>query len=198
MPRGGARIPSYQQVAATLDGDELNAILDIGISSLSVSAEAKKRAPRYLDTPDGLEDFRQASKAYFQYVKDVNASPEGSEKARLVPDIESWASFLGITRAMLQGYERNRGEDWKRAIAEVKDVITACKKQLAFTGKMPPVLAIFDLTNNSGYVNASEYHLTADAAPETKQITAEEWERVIDAEQEAPELANFELPDNLS
>lgn len=197
MPRG-ERTASLKQVAAALDGDELGAILDIGISSLSIPAETKKRTPRYLDTPDGLENFRQASKAYFQYVKDVNAAPEGSEKARLVPDIESWASFLGITRAMLQGYERNRSEDWKRAIAEVKDVITACKKQLAFTGKMPPVLAIFDLTNNSGYVNASEYHLTADAAPEAKQITAEEWERVIDAEQEAPELANFELPDNLS
>lgn len=191
-------MPNFEQVATTLDGGELDAILDIGISSLSVPAETKKRCPRYPDTPDGLEDFRQTSKAYFQYVKDVNSSPEGNEKARLVPDIESWASFLGITRHMLQGYERNRGEDWKRAIAEVKDVITACKKQLAFTGKMPPVLAIFDLTNNSGYVNASEFRLTADAAPEAKQITAEEWEKVIDVEQEAPELGNFELPDNSS
>ena len=63
---------------------------------------------------------------------------------------------------------------------------------------MSPVLAIFDLTNNSDYVNSSEFRLAAEVAPEAKQITAEEWERVIDAEPEAPKLSDFKLSDDLN
>ena len=114
---------------------------------------------------------------------------------RLIPDVESWATYLGITRKTILNYEK-RGEDWQNAIAFYKGIITACKKQLALAGKMPPVLAIFDLTNNSDYVNASEFRLSAETTPEAKQITAEEWEKVIDAEPEAPKLSDFKLSDD--
>lgn len=192
MPRG-ERTPSLKDAAAKADGRELAATIAMGRSGLKKGGPA----PLYPETPEGLERFMRDSDAYLSKVQASNEDLEG-EGGALVPDIEAWAAYMGTTRATIATYERSRGEDWKNAIASIKGIITACKKQLAFTGKMPPVLAIFDLTNNSGYVNASEYHLTADAAPEAKQITAEEWERVIDAEQEAPELANFELPDNLS
>lgn len=193
MPRGGKRMPSYDDIAQTMDGDELDAILDASMRGL---AKAKNPRPLYPDTPEGLEAFKRDSESYLAYVRDVNRTPTEGGKLRLVPDIESWAAYLGATRHVITGYEKQRGEEWREAIAAVKGIITACKKQLAFTGKMPPVLAIFDLTNNSGYVNASEFRLTADVAPEAKQITAEEWEKVIDAEQEAPKLVDFNLSDN--
>jgi len=195
MPRGGKRMPSYQDIAETMDGDELDAILDVSMRGLAKARECG-RNPLYANSPEGLKAFKGDSERYLAYVRDVNRTPTEGGKLRLVPDIESWAAYLGITRHMITGYER-RGEDWKTAIEAVKGVITACKKQLAFTGKMPPVLAIFDLTNNAGYVNASEFRLTAEAAPEAKQITAEEWEKVIDAEPEAPKLSDFKLSDGL-
>lgn len=194
MPRGGKRMPSYRDIAEVMDGDELDAILDISMQGLAKARESGCN-PLYANSPEGLKAFKSDSERYLAYVRDVNRTPTEGGKLRLVPDIESWAAYLGVTRHMITGYER-RGEDWKAAIEAVKGIITACKKQLAFTGKMPPVLAIFDLTNNAGYVNASEFRLTADAAPEAKQITAEEWEKVIDSEPEPPKLSDFKLSDS--
>lgn len=194
MPRGGKRMPSYRDIAETMDGDELDAILDVSMQGLA-KARDRGSQPLYSNSADGLEDFKRDSERYLAYVRDVNRTPTEGGKLRLVPDIESWAAFLGVTRYMIAGYEK-RGADWKAAIQAVKGIITACKKQLAFTGKMPPVLAIFDLTNNSDYVNASEFRLSAEATPEAKQITAEEWEKVIDAEPEAPKLSDFKLSDD--
>ena len=176
MPRGGKRMPSYRDIAETMDGDELDAILDVSLQGLARARE-KGSQPMYSNSPEGLKSFKHDSEEYLTFVRNANKTPTEGGKLRLVPDIESWAAFLGVTRYMITGYER-RSSDWKSTIDAVKGVITACKKQLAFTGKMPPVLAIFDLTNNSDYVNASEFRLSAEAAPEAKQITAEEWEKV--------------------
>lgn len=194
MPRGGKRMPSYRDIAENMDGDELDAILDVSLRGLARARE-KGSQPMYSNSPEGLKSFKHDSEEYLTFVRNVNKTPTEGGKLRLVPDIESWAAFLGVTRHMITGYEK-RGSDWKSTIDAVKGVITACKKQLAFTGKMPPVLAIFDLTNNSDYVNASEFRLSAEAAPEAKQITAEEWEKVIDAEPEAPKLSDFKLSDD--
>lgn len=191
MPRGGKRMPSLQDVAETMEGDELDAILS---SALDRPRSRRCGAPQaFENSEDGLEEFQVASRSYFAQVRDINRRGE----MRLIPDVESWATYLGITRKTILNYEK-RGEDWQNAIAFYKGIITACKKQLALAGKMPPVLAIFDLTNNSDYVNASEFRLSAEAAPETKQITAEEWEKVIDAEPEAPKLSDFKLSDDLN
>ena len=195
-PGGGKRMPSYRDIAETMDGDELDAILDVSLQGLARARE-KGSQPMYSNSPEGLKSFKHDSEEYLTFVRNVNKTPTEGGKLRLVPDIESWAAFLGVTRHMITGYEK-RGSDWKSTIDAVKGVITACKKQLAFTGKMPPVLAIFDLTNNSDYVNASEFRLSAEAAPEAKQITAEEWEKVIDAEPEAPKLSDFKLSDDLN
>lgn len=50
-----------------------------------------------------------------------------------------------------------------------------CKKQLIFRQKIPAVIGLFDLTNNSGYVNASEFKLKPETEEaERKVLTAEE------------------------
>lgn len=162
MPRGGKRMPSYRDIAETMDGDELDAILDVSLQGLARARE-KGSQPMYSNSPEGLKSFKHDSEEYLTFVRNVNKTPTEGGKLRLVPDIESWAAFLGVTRHMITGYEK-RSSDWKSTIDAVKGVITACKKQLAFTGKMPPVLAIFDLTNNSDYVNASEFRLSAETA----------------------------------
>lgn len=138
--------------------DDLNAVLDVSIKSIKLG-----RPPKFEDSTAGLQDFKEASVAYLEYVRETNNNPDNEN--HLIPDIESWATFMGTTRKTICEYERWRGEEWQEFIGLVKGAITACKKQLAFRQKIPTVLALFDLTNNSGYVNSSEFKLV----PETEQ-----------------------------
>lgn len=133
--------------------EDLAAILDMSIASLKAG-----RPPAFEDTPDGLQDFKNESIAYLEYVRRVNNGND-NEREHLIPDVESWATYMGITRMTILTYEKSRDDGWKEFIGLMKGAITAAKKQLAFKQKIPTVLALFDLTNNSGYVNSSEFKL---------------------------------------
>ena len=180
MPRGEST-PSLKKAATATNGTEIAATLNASIRAF------KQGIVAYEDSQEGLERFRKDSENYLTYVQATNESAARDNVGGAIPDVEAWASHLGITRMTISRYER-RGGDWETTIANMKGIITACKKQLALAGKMPPVLAIFDLTNNSGYINASEFKLTTEAPKESKQITLEEWEKVIDSEPEPPKL----------
>lgn len=132
--------------------DDLGAVLDMSIESIKLGRPAK-----FDDTDQGFSDFREASISYLEYVRKTNNNP-GNEH-HLIPDVESWATYLGTTRMTILTYEKSRSDEWQDFIAQMKGAITACKKQLAFRQKIPTVLALFDLTNNSGYVNSSEFKL---------------------------------------
>lgn len=146
----------------------LDAVLNVTIDSLK-----QGRPPAYSDTEQGLEDFKQTTINYFQFVKDTNANPD-IEKM-LVPDIEALCTFLGITRATLLTYEKQRDSDWQDFIKQTKNAIAACKKELAFHQQIPPVIAMFDLTNNHSYVNSSEFRIepVSDKVPD-RHMTLEE------------------------
>ncbi len=146
----------------------LDAVLNTTIESLKTG-----RPPTYPDTPQGLEDFKQATIDYFQYVKDVNANPDIEKK--LVPDIEGWAVFTSLTRRTILTYERQRGEDWKNFIEQVKNAICAAKKELSFHQQIPPVVFMFDACNNHGYTNTSEFKIEAISdKPKERQLSLEE------------------------
>lgn len=132
--------------------DDLNAVLDVSIKSIKLG-----RPPKFEDSAAGLQDFKEASIAYLEFVRENNNNPDNENK--IIPDIENWATFMGTTRKTICEYERWRGENWQEFIGLMKGCIVSCKKQLAFRQKIPTVLAIFDLTNNAGYVNASEFRL---------------------------------------
>lgn len=53
----------------------LEAVLNTTIESLK-----QGRPPAYPETEQGLEDFKQATIDYFQYVKDTNANPDIDKK----------------------------------------------------------------------------------------------------------------------
>lgn len=180
MPSGEST-PSLKKAATATNGTEIAATLNASIRAF------KQGIVAYEDSQEGLERFRKDSENYLTYVQATNESAAQNNTGGAIPDIEAWAAHLGITRMTISRYER-RGGDWETTIANMKGIITACKKQLALAGKMPPVLAIFDLTNNSGYINASEFKLTTEAPKESKQITLEEWEKIIDSEPEPPKL----------
>lgn len=136
-----------------LETNDLTAILDMTITSIKAS---KGRPSEYPDTHEGLEAFRQQTLEFFEHVNRINANPEIEKK--LVPDIEAWAVYLGITRQTIHVYEK-RSAEWRDTILVFKNAIASCKKQLAMTYKVPPMIAVFDLVNNHGYVNSNEFHL---------------------------------------
>lgn len=180
MPRG-QNMPSLKKIATTTSGTEIKATLDASIRAF------KQGIVAYEDSQEGLKRFRKDSENYLTYVQATNESAATNGAGGAIPDVEAWAAHLGITRMTINRYER-RGGDWETTIANMKGIITACKKQLALAGKMPPVLAIFDLTNNSGYINSNEFKLVSETPSEPKQITQEEWEKIIDSEPEPPKL----------
>lgn len=144
-----------------LETDDLTAILNMTIKSI----EARGGRPaNYENSAQGLEEFRKDTLNFFAYVNEVNANPEIERK--LIPDIESWATFLGTTRVTILSYER-RSTEWKGTIQTFKNAIAAAKKQLAMTYKIPPMVYVFDATNNHGYVNSNEFKLVPEQPKES-------------------------------
>ena len=144
-----------------LETGDMTGVLDIVITSLK-----KHRGTQaiYPNDREGLEEFINATLEYFAEVKRINDDPNLEKK--LIPDIESWTLFIGITRQTLMMYSR-RSQVWSQTIEEFKNGIMTCKKQLAMSFKMPPLVFVFDSINNHGYVNASEFHLTPEPVKDT-------------------------------
>lgn len=172
--------------APSVQPEDINNILDMCISSL------KGKPAKYEESPKGLEDFRQASIDYFEYLAAVNHDPQTENF--LVPDIESWACFIGITRMTLLNYEKNRSQEWKDTIRQFKEAIASIKKQLAFRQKIPSVIAMFDLTNNHNYVNSNEFKISnqiEDTKPKSISLKdlpdLEEFSKKYDSEHGTPE-----------
>lgn len=147
-----------------INPDDLGAILDVGLASL------KGQRAKYPETQDGLQLFQDTTIEYFEYIQRCN--DEGREH-NLIPDVEGLCSYLGITRQTLLTYEKQRSEEWRDFIQKAKTLITSCKKQLIFRQKIPAVVGIFDLCNNSNYFNSSEFRIIAEPNnAETKQRLA--------------------------
>lgn len=140
----------------TLDRDDLQAITTLAVTSLS---QYKGVPAKYPNTPQGLADFVQKSQDFFTYCNEINADLEPEK--RIIPDVEAWCVYMGIVRSTLHEYGK-RSEAWKSAIDMVKTAIVSAKKQLALRGKIPQMIAVFDLTNNHGYLNTSEFRLTTE------------------------------------
>ena len=160
-----------------LEKDDMTAVLTLVRHSL---AEHRGAAAKYENTAEGLERFKDKTMEYLQCIDDVNRGLEAGK--HMVPDLESWALYCGICRKTLFNYE-SRGGEWRMFVRQVKDGLTAIKKQLAFRGKLPPVVLFFDLTNNSDYVNASEFKISKPEPEEKKVIRLEDIDSL-----EIPEL----------
>ncbi len=154
---------SGTRLCERLETDDLTAILDLTINA---STARMGRPAEYPNTQKGLDDFIQKTIDYFSYVNSVNANPDLERK--LIPDIENWAVYMGVTRMTINNYER-RGRDWRDCIGYYKNAIGAVKKQLAMNYKIPPMVYVFDATNNHGYVNSNEFKLTETRAENEAQ-----------------------------
>lgn len=154
------------------NGDDLTKITSLCEQSLR---RFGGRMAIYENSPEGLRIFMNRACEFFAYLRSANSDIDGKQ---LVPDIECFCVYMGITRRTLLTYQKNRGEEWNEGVSMVKDAIFAAKKQLASTGRMPPLVFLFDACNNFDYVSTSEFKITTEQpqgeiSPQigTKQIT---------------------------
>lgn len=133
-----------------LETGDLTASLDLILNSIELN---KGQMRGYPNTQQGLEMFKQNSIDFFRYMTELNANPEITKK--LIPDIEAWALYIGVSRITIFNYEK-RGGEWAETIAYFKNAIATGKKQMALNYKIPPVLTIFDLKCNHGYNEQGE------------------------------------------
>ena len=168
----------------TLDGDDLQAITTLTVTCLK---EHKGVTAKYPNTPQGLADFVQRSQSFFEYCNEVNSTLEPQQ--RLIPDVESWCCFMGVTRVTIHQYAK-RNQQWSDAIAMIKEALLMGKKQLAMHNRIPSLIFLFDATNNHNYVSTSEFHLVADSPQDTAspRIATEELQRIAGTVTEPPQL----------
>ena len=172
-----------------MTGDDVSDILQLAIDTAQ-----RQGITRYEDTGRGLEAFMQRSIQYFEFIKQQNESADSEGSARLIPSIESWSVFMGLSRMAILTYEKQRGDDWKDAIAYIKGAIQACRSQLADRNKIPVIAHIFSAVNSlSGYANTSEIKVTAIPEKE-KHISAETPEQI--AEKYRSRLADLSETEN--
>ena len=167
-----------------LEADDLTTVTRLVEDSLR---RTKGKQAKYENSDRGLNLFMERATEFFSYINEVNGNPDLEKK--LIPDIETLCCYLGITRKTLALY-RKRNEQWEQAIDLVKDGIMACKKQLAQTHRMPPLIYIFDAVNNFGYHNATEFHLSTEPteATQTPQIAESQLAEIATAVPELPRL----------
>lgn len=152
---------SGTKLCEQLETNDMTAILDMAID---VSTARAGRPAEYPFTNEGLTRFINKTIDYFEYVNSINANPDLERK--LIPDIENWAMFLGVTRQTIWSYQQ-RGKEWRDVIEYYKNVIAAVKKQLAMNYKIPPMVYVFDAVNNHNYLNSTEFKMTVNK-PETE------------------------------
>ena len=111
-------------------GQDTQVLLD---GLLTTTLSRRGRPCEYPDTPEGLQNFINATLAYFQYCQKMNESEDLERK--LIPDVEGWSAFIGISRNTLWHYSQ-RGGEWSRIIEYYRGISTAVKKQLGLSGKI--------------------------------------------------------------
>lgn len=145
----------YKDIAADLKADDvqpINSMINAALRNLG------GRPATYANNEAGLNAFIENSLSYFDYVAKANDKIDDPRR-QLILDVDSYAVYVGVSKKTILEYQK-RSESWNKVISLFKDAIGSSKKQLALHGFVPSVLAVFDLCNNHGYVNTSEFKLT--------------------------------------
>lgn len=153
----GVRKQSYKRFKPGRDYEEIETaqavvlcdmMLDGFKRSVADAERGKGGRPRKLET---VEEFREVAERYINYIKD-----RALDGVRLVPDIEGFCAFAGISRETLNNWETARPGAYSDTIKIFKNTIAAYKKQLAFSGEIPPIVFATDFNNNHGYTQAAQ------------------------------------------
>lgn len=105
---------------------------------------------------ESIESFQDVIDEYLDYIEG-----KAAEGVALIPDIEGFCSFAGICRDSLNDWERSRPGEYSDMIKRLKNCIAAWKKQLALSGKIPPIVFATDFNNNHGYIQQQHIDIQA-------------------------------------
>lgn len=125
--------------------------------------------PSYPPTDDGFDRFRQRTEEYFEEILRVNEAAAENGQKIMLPDVSGWATYLGVSRTTIFRYTQRAGI-WADFIENIRTMIAAAKINAADNFQMPPMLAIFSLTNDHRFYNTSEYKMAPPESVETQQI----------------------------
>lgn len=146
MPRG---TKGYAIAKKAIKPDEIVPSLEF-INTINKNLNG--RPCIYPNNEAGIESFRTNCVEYFAYLQKANEALEESDM--LIADVEGLCAFCGITRYTLANYRR-RNKEWADLIDFFKNQIAFIKKQLSLKGRIPTVLAIFDMVNNHNYLSTN-------------------------------------------
>ncbi|MBE6061813.1 MAG: hypothetical protein E7215_16865 [Clostridium sulfidigenes] len=150
-----------------VEADETRAMIEM-VKRQFTNPNVRKRK-KYVH----LEDFRAVIVEYFDYIGDSNDA--GSN---LIPDVEGFCTFAGISRETLNDWQRSRPGEFSETIGDLKNAIASCKKQLALKGKIPPIVFATDFNNNHGYTQKQTVEIQP-VNPLGDNLTPEEIEKRI-------------------
>lgn len=127
-------------------GEALSAIYTLARTNMQRRMDGA-RLPKY----GSLEELQQKIIEYWEYLE--NANQNG---VALIPDMEGVCSFLGISRTTFRTWERENFQGFAETLAQVRNDIAACKKQLGLQNKIPAIVMAMDFNNNHDYVQKQE------------------------------------------
>lgn len=131
-----------------VEADETRAMIEmVKRQFLSPKVRGRRKYPH-------VDDFRAVIIEYFDYIGDSNDAG-----ANLIPDVEGFCTFAGISRETLNDWQRSRPGEFSETIGDLKNAIASCKKQLALRGKIPPIVFATDFNNNHGYTQKQTVEL---------------------------------------
>lgn len=121
-----------------------------GIEETAEGGEVQRKPgrPRKIET---VEAFTEIVEKYISYIEE-----QAKKGVRLIPDIEGFCCFAGISRDTLNDWERTRPGEYSDTIKRFKNAVASYKKQLALDGKIPPLVFATDFNNNHGYVQQTK------------------------------------------
>lgn len=114
---------------------------------------------KYEPTKEGFERFRQKTQEYFEEILKINATAADDGQRIMIPDVSGWAAYLGVSRTSIFRYTE-RGGIWEEFIENTRTLIAAAKMNAADNFQIPPMLAVFSLTNDHKFFNTSEFKMT--------------------------------------
>lgn len=159
-----------------MDGNELTATYALAKRNM----ERRRRGmvhKRY----DTVEELQDAIIEYWEYLDKANKNG-----TPLIPDVEGLATFLDVTRGKLIQWERGKDPAFAETVAQAKNDIAACKKQIGQQGKIPPIVMAMDFNNNHGYTQKQEVVVTPNNPLGETTATPELMERYIDLIEDNP------------
>ena len=168
-------LKKYTELSAQMNPDDvqpINSMINAALKNLG------GRPATYPFNEAGLNSLVQNSLSYFDYVEKASSKIDDNRRS-LILDVDSYATYLGISKKTLSEYQK-RNDTWNKTISLFKDAIGSSKKQLALHGLIPSVMAIFDLCNNHNYINTSEFKLTTNDSSGKKEMADNDLESRIE------------------